>query len=58
MDGIAVANVCEIEFAIESDEPADKAEEELGEWWVDVEVVLAEDVVRGELAKVNLVETT
>lgn len=56
VDGITVADVGKIEFAIESNEPADKAEEELGERWVHVEVILAENVVGGELAKVNLVE--
>ena len=55
--GVAVANVCKIEFAIKADEPARKPEEELCERWVDVEVVLPEDIERGELAKVDLVET-
>jgi hypothetical protein len=56
VDGVAVADVCKIEFAIKADEPARKPEEELCERWVDVEVVLPEDVERGELAKVDLVE--
>lgn len=57
MDGVAVADVGKVELAVEADKPAHEAEEEFCERRVDIEVVFTEDIVRGELAKVDLVET-
>lgn len=54
--GVAVANRLERELAVKPDEPAREPEEQLRERRVHVEVVLAHDVVRRELAEVDLVE--
>ncbi len=54
--GVAVADVLEAEVTVIANEPACKTEEKFRERRMDVEVVLSEDVVRRELAKVDLVE--
>lgn len=54
---VAVANIFKLKGAIEAGEPAGGSKEHLCEWGVDVKVVLAQDVVGSEFAKMNLVET-
>ena len=53
---VAVANVLEAAVTVIADEPACETEEEFRKWRVDVEVVLSEDVICRELAKVDFVE--
>jgi hypothetical protein len=54
---VAVTDVCEVEVALKSDKPSGKGEQQLSEWRVNVEIVLAPEIIRGEFAKVDLVET-
>ena len=54
--GVAVADGLELEVSVKPDEPAGQTVEQLREWRVDVEVVLALDVMRRELAKVDFVK--
>ena len=53
---VVVSNVLELEVSVKADEPAGQTVEQLREWRVDVEVVLALDVMRRELAEVDFVE--
>lgn len=53
---VAVPDVLKLEVAIEPDEPAGEPEEEFCEGGVHVEVVFAQDVVRGKFTKVDFVE--
>ena len=54
--GVAVANGLELEVSVKADEPAGQTVEQLREWRVDVEVVLALDVMGRELAEVDFIE--
>ena len=53
---IAITNILEVEIAVEPREPTSGTEHQLGQRGVDVEVILAKDVVRSELPEVHLIE--
>ena len=53
---VAVANILELKAAVEPHEPARQSKEEFRKWRMHVEVVGPLQVVRGELAEVDLVE--
>ena len=53
---IAITNILEVEIAVEPREPTSGTEHQLGQRGVDIEVILAKDVVRGELPEVHLIE--
>ena len=55
---ITVANVLECEVPIEANKPPGECEEKLGERRVYVEVVRPQEVIRGKLSKMDLVETS
>jgi len=55
---VAVTDVREVKVALKTDKPSSKSEQHLCEWRVDVEVVLAAEVVGGKLAKMDLVKAT
>ena len=55
--GVAVADVLEAEGAIIANKPARKTKEEFREGRVYVEVVLSCDVIGGEFAEMDFIET-
>ncbi len=55
--GVAVANVLELKVAVKAHEPAREPKEQLGEWRVDIKVIRPENVIGGELSKMNFVES-
>ena len=54
---VAVTDVYEVEVSLKTDKPSGKCEQQLSEWRVNIEIVLAPEIICGELAKVDLVET-
>lgn len=53
---ITVTDVCEIKISLETDKPPRKSEQQLREWGMNIEIVLAAQVICGELSKMNLIE--
>jgi hypothetical protein len=54
---VTISDVCELEVALKTDEPSRKSEQQLREWGMNIEIVLATQIICGELAKMNLIET-
>jgi hypothetical protein len=54
---IAVTDVREVKIALKTNKPSRKSEQQLREWGMDIEVVLATQIVGRELAEMNLVKT-
>ena len=54
---VAVTNVREVKVTLKTDKPSSKSEQHLCEWRVNIEVVLATQVVGGKLAKMDLVKS-
>jgi len=55
---ITIPNVFEFEASIETDKPSSQTKEEFGKGWMYIEVILAINVVRRELAEMNLIKTS
>lgn len=53
---VAVSNVLEVEVALKTNKPSCKSEQQLRKWGMDVEIVLATEIVCGKLAKMDLIE--
>lgn len=53
---VAVTNGRKVKVALKTDEPPRKSEQQLRKWGMDIEVVLATQIVGGELAEMDLVE--
>ena len=54
---VAITDVRKLEVALETNEPSSKGEQQLREWGMDVEIIFTTQVIRSELAKMNLIET-
>lgn len=53
----ALCNLSEIKISIISRHKSRKSDKKLGEWWVNVYEITRLDVSRGELAKMDFVES-
>jgi len=53
---VVLANILEVEAAVEASAPTSQSDQQLGEWRVDVHEELALDVLAGEATKVDLIE--
>lgn len=54
---VAVADVRKVKVALKTDKPSRKSDQQLGEWGMNVEIVLATQIIRSELSEMDLVKT-
>lgn len=54
---VAVPNVHKVKVALETNKPSRESDQQLRKWGVNVEVVLATQIVGSELAEMNFIKT-